>query len=167
MFSLAGFICIILYFPTYLWEICRLSFVEVCANFIGCRVVLGVYIGAEHLVFSVGLFVQVESCFSVLFVMGYLTLLITDVGYYGLRKLLDVLSCIMLRLRNRMMDRWLLNGDTVATPRIVVGAEGDTGVLPRSGAGSGVVVGGRSTTCVHCLVDVESQVYGESSLVAD
>ena len=140
---------------------------EVCANFIGCRVVLGVYIGAEHLVFSVGLFVQVGSCFSVLFVMGYLTLLVTDVGYHGLRKLLDVLSCIVLRLGNRMVDRWLLNGDTVATPRIVVGADGDTGVLPRSGAGSGVVVGGRSTACVHCLVDVESQVYGESSLVAD
>ena len=145
----------------------NLHVLEVCANFIGCRVVLGVYIGAEHLVFAVGLFVQVESCFSVLFVMGYLTLLVTDVGYYGLRKMLDVLSCIMLRLGNRMVDRWLLDGDTVATPRIVVGAEGDTGVLPRSGTGSGVVVGGRSTACVHCLVDVESQVYGESSLVAD
>ena len=97
--------------------------------------------------------------------MGYLTLLVTDVGYYGLRKMLDVLSSIVLRLGLRVVDR-LIDGDTIVTPRIVVAAEGDTG-LPRSGAGSGVVVGGRSTACVHCLVDVESQVYSESCLVTD
>ena len=96
-----------------------------------------------------------------LFVMGYLTLLVTDVGYYGLRKMLDVLSSIMLRLGHRVVDRWL--GDTIVAPRSVVAAGGDTG----SGAGSGAVVGGRSTACVHCLVDVESQVDGESSLVID
>ena len=101
-----------------------------------------------------------------LFVMGFLILFVTDVGYYGLRKMLDVLSSVMLRLGHRVVDRWLIDGDTVVTPKIVVAAEGDTG-LPRSGAGSGVVVGGRSTACVHCLVDVESQVYSESSLVAD
>ena len=99
--------------------------------------------------------------------MGYLTLLVTDVGYYGLRKMLDVLSSIVLRLGHRVVDRWLTDGDTTATPRTAAAAEGDTGILTRSGAGSGVMVGGRSTTCVHCLVDVESQVYGENSLVAD
>ena len=128
---------------------------------------LEVYIGAEHLVSAVGSSIQIERRFLVLFVMGYLILFVTDVACYGLRKMLDVLSSVMLRLGNRMVDRWLLNGDTVATPRIVVGAEGDTGVLPRSGAGSEVVAGGRSTACVHCLVDVESQVYSESSLVTD
>ena len=102
-----------------------------------------------------------------LFVMGYLTLLVTDVGYYGLQKLLDVLSSIVLRLGHRVVDIWLTDGDTTATPRTAAAAEGDTGILPRSGAGSGAVVGGRSTACVHCLVDVESQVYSESSLVAD
>ena len=91
---------------------------------------LDVYIGAEHLVFAVGLFVQVESCFLILFVMGYLTLLMTDVGFYGLKKMLDVLSSIVLRLGNRMVDRWLLDGDTVATPRIVVCAEGDSASYP-------------------------------------
>ena len=91
-----------------------------------------------------------------LFVMGYLTLLVTDVGYYGLRKMLDVLSSIVLRMGFRMVDRWWTDGDT-ATPRTAAAA----------GAGSGVMVGGRSTTCVHCLVDVESQVYSESSLVTD
>ena len=98
-----------------------------------------------------------------LFVMGFLTLLVTDVSYYGLRKMLDVLSSIMLRLGHRVVDRWLIDGDTIMIPRSVVAAGGDTG----SGAGSGAVVGGRSTACVHCLVDVESQVYSESSLVAD
>ena len=82
---------------------------------------LDVYIGAEHLVFAVGLFVQVESCFSVLFVMGYLTLLVTDVGYYGLKKLLDVLSSIMLRLGNCMVDRWLLDGDTDGDTIVIKG----------------------------------------------
>ena len=123
--------------------------------------------GAEHLVSAVGFLSRFKVGFSVLFVMGSLSLLVTDVGYYGLRKMLDVLSSIMLRLGHRVVDRWLIDGDTIVTPRIVVAAEGDTGVLPRSGAGSGVVVGGRSATCVHCLVDVESQVYSESSLVAD
>ena len=103
--------------------------------------------------------------FSVLFVMGYLTLLMTDVGYYGLRKMLDVLSSIVLRLGLRVVDR-LIDGEAAFTPRSVGAAGGDTG-LPRSGAGSGVVVGGRSAACVHCLVDVESQVYSESSLVTD
>ena len=99
--------------------------------------------------------------------MGYLTLLVTDVGYYGLRKMLDVLSSIVLRLGHRVVDRWLIDGDTIVTPRSVVAVGGDTGVLPRSGAGSGAVVGGQRTACVHCLVDVESQVYNESSLVTD
>ena len=100
-----------------------------------------------------------------LFVMGFLTLLVTDVGYYGLRKMLDVLSSVILRLGHRVVDRWL--GDTIVAPRSVVAAGGDTGVLPRSGRFNGAVVGERSTTCVRCLVDVESQVYSESSLVTD
>ena len=127
---------------------------------------LDIYIGAEHLISAVRFLFRFKVGFSVLFVMGYLSLLVTDVGYYGLRKMLDVLSSIMLKLGLRVVDR-LIDGDTIVTPRIVVAAEGDTGALPRSGAGSGVVVGGRSTACVHCLVDVESQVYSESSLVAD
>ena len=96
--------------------------------------------------------------------MGFLIIFVTDVAYYGLRKMLDVLSSVMLRLGHRVVDRWL--GDTIVAPRSVVAAGGDTGVLPRSGRFNGAVVGGRSTACVHCLVDVESQVYSESSLVA-
>ena len=92
--------------------------------------------------------------------MGYLSLL----GSYGLRKLLDVVSSIMLKLGLRVVDR-LMDGDAIFTPRSVGATGGDTS-LPRSGVGSGVMVGGQMTTCSHCLVDVESQVYGESSLVA-
>ena len=125
---------------------------------------LDIYIGAEHLVSAVGFLSRFKVGFSVLFVMGYLFLLVTDVGYYGLRKMLDVLSSIMLKLGLRVVDR-LIDGDTTFTPRGVGAAGGDTG-LPRSGVGSGVVVGGQITTCVHCLVDVESQVYSGNSLVA-
>ena len=94
--------------------------------------------------------------------MGFLVLFVTDVAYYGLRKMLDVLSSVVLRLGHRVVDRWL--GDVA--PRSVVAAA-DTGVLPRSGRFNGAVVGERSTTCVRCLVDVESQVYSESSLVTN
>ena len=100
-----------------------------------------------------------------LFVMGFFSVFVTDVAYYGLRRMLDVLSSVILRLGHRVLDRWL--GDTIVAPRSVVAAGGDTGVLPRSGRFNGAVVGGRSTACVHCLVDVESQVYSESSLVTD
>ena len=95
-----------------------------------------------------------------LFVMGYLILFATNVVSYGLRKMLDVLSSVTIRLGHRVVDRWL-------APRSVVAAASDTGELPRSGRLNGAVVGGRSTACVHCLVDVESQVYSESSLVTD
>ena len=100
-----------------------------------------------------------------LLVMGFLFLFVTDVAYYGLRKMLDVLSSVMLRLGHRVVDRWL--GDTIVAPRSVVAAGGDTGVIPRSGRFTGAVVGVRGTACVHCLVDVESQIYSESSLVTD
>ena len=69
-----------------------------------------------------------ESGFLVLLVMGFLFLFVTDVAYYGLRKMLDVLSSVMLRLGHRVVDRWL--GDTIVAPRSVVAAGGDTGVLP-------------------------------------
>ena len=120
--------------------------------------------GAEHLVSAVGFLSRFKVGFSVLFVMGYLSLL----DYYGLRKMLDVVSSIVLKLRLRVVDR-LMDGDTTFTPRSVGAAGGDTS-LPRSGVRSGVVVGGQLAACVHCLVDVESQdesqVYSESSLVA-
>ena len=100
-----------------------------------------------------------------LFVMGFLFLFVTDVTYYGLRKMLDVLSSVMMRLGHRVADRWL--GDIVVAPRSVVASGGDAGVLPRSGRCNGAVVGGRGSACVHCLVDIEPQVYSESSLVTD
>ena len=91
--------------------------------------------------------------------MGYLSLL----GYYGLRKLLDVVSSIMLKLGLRVVDR-LMDGDTTSAPR------GGNTSLPGSGVGSGVIVGGQMSGCDHCLVVVESQdespVSGKSSLVA-
>ena len=121
---------------------------------------LDIYIGAEHLVSAVGFLSRFKVGFSVLFVMGYLSLL----GYYGLRKVLDVVSNIVLKLGLRVVDR-LVDGDAIFTPRSV-GTTGGDASLPRSGVGSGVMVGGQMTTCSHCLVDVESQVYGESSLVA-
>ena len=71
-----------------------------------------------------------ESGFSVLFVMGFLFLFVTDVAYYGLRKMLDVLSSVMMRLGHRVVDRWL--GDIIVAPRSVVAAGGDTEVIPRS-----------------------------------
>ena len=119
-----------------------------------------IYIGAEHLFSAVGFLSRFKVGFSVLFVMGYLSLL----GYYGLRKVLDVVSNIVLKLGLRVVDR-LVDGDAIFTPR-GVGTTGGDASLPRSGVGSGVMVGGQMTTCSHCLVDVESQVYGESSLVA-
>ena len=104
-----------------------------------------------------------ESSFSVLLVMGFFSVFVTDVAYYGLQRMLDVLSSVILRLSHHVLGRWL--GDTTVAPRSVVAAGGDTGVLPRSGRFNGAVVGGRGTACVHCLVDVESQVDGEGSLV--
>ena len=90
--------------------------------------------------------------------MGYLSLL----GYYGLRKLLDVVSSIMLKLGLRVVDR-LMDGDTTFTPR-----GGDTS-LPGSGVGSGVVAGRQMSGCGHCVIVVEfqdaSQFSGEVSLV--
>ena len=128
---------------------------------------LGVYIGTGHLVSAVGLFVRVREQFlrAVLFVMGFFGIFMANISYYGLQRMLDVLSSVILRLSHHVLGQWL--GDTTVAPRSVVAAGGDTGVLPRSGWFNGAVVGGRSTACVHCLVDVESQVYSESSLVAD
>ena len=100
-----------------------------------------------------------------LFVMGFFSVFVTDVAYYGLQRMLDVLSSVILRLSHRVMDRWL--GDTTVVPGSVVAAGGDTGVIPRSGRFTGAVVGVHGTACVHCLVDIESQVDGESSLVVD
>ena len=64
-----------------------------------------------------------ESGFSVLFVMGFLILFVTDVAYYGLRKMLDVLSSVILRLSHHVLGRWL--GDTT------VGVSLLPGVIPR------------------------------------
>ena len=100
-----------------------------------------------------------------LFIMGFFSVFVTDVAYYGLQRMLDVLSSVILRLSHHVLSRWL--GDTTVAPRSVVAAGGDTGVLPRSGQFNGAVVGRRSTACVHCLVDVESQAYSEGSLVTD
>ena len=82
--------------------------------------------------------------------------------------MLDVLSSVFLRLSHHVIGRWL--GDTVVGPRSVVSTGGDTEVIPRvvqSGRCAGAVVGVRGAACIHCLVDIESQVDGESSLVID
>ena len=100
-----------------------------------------------------------------LFVMGFFGIFMANVAYYGLQRMLDVLSSVILRLSHHVLSRWL--GDTTVAPRSVVAAGGDTGVIPRSGRFTGAVVGVRGTACVHCLVDIESQVDGESSLVID
>ena len=50
----------------------------------------------------------------------------------------------------------------------MVAAGGDTNVIPQSvqsGWFTGAVDGVRGAACVHCLVDIESQVDGEGSLV--
>ena len=104
---------------------------------------------------------------SVLFIMSYLS----HLGYYGLRRLLDIVSSIMLKVGLRVVDK-LMDRDTTSAPR-----GGDTS-LPGSGVGSGAMVGvgsgamvgGQMSGCDHCLVVVESQdespVSSESSLVA-
>ena len=131
---------------------------------------LGVYIGTGHLVSAVGLFVRVREQFlrAFLFVMGFFGVFVVNIAYYGLQRMLDVLSSVILRLSHHVLGRWL--GDTTVAPRNVVSAGGDTEVIPRSVRSdrfTGAVDGVRGAACVHCLVDVESQVDGEGSLVVD
>ena len=99
----------------------------------------------------------------------------SQLGYYGLRRLVDILSSLVLRVGIRAVDRLMDRGGSSAR------GGGDT-VLPGSGvgsgvgsgavvgAGSGVVVGGRMSGCNHCLVEIEphdeSPVFGESSLIS-
>ena len=129
---------------------------------------LGVYIGAGHLVPAVGLFVLVRELFlgAFLIVMGSPGVFLTNVAYYGMQRMLDVLSSVLLRLSHRMLGRWL--GDTTIALRSVFAAGGDTEVIPRSvqsGRFPRAVDGVHGAVCVHCLVDIESQVDGEGSLV--
>ena len=80
--------------------------------------------------------------------------------------MLDVLSSVFLRLSHHVIGRWL--GDTEVTPRSALSTGGDTKVIPRivrSGRFAGAVVGVRGAACVHCQVDLESQVDDEDSLV--
>ena len=131
---------------------------------------LGVYIGAGHLVSAVGLFVLVREQFlgAFLVVMGFFGVFMTNVAYYGMQRMLDVLSSVLLRLSHRMLGRWL--GDTTVASRSVFAAGGDTEVIPRSvqsGWCTGAVDGVCGTACVHCLVDIESQDGGESSVAVD
>ena len=129
---------------------------------------LGVYIGAGHLVSAVGLFVLVREQFlgAFLVVMGFFGVFMTNVAYYGMQRMLDVLSSVLLRLSHRMLGRWL--GDTTVVARSAAG--GDTEVIPRSvqsGWCTESVDGVHGTACVHCLVDIESQGGGEGSVVVD
>ena len=131
---------------------------------------LGVYIGAGHLVSAVGLFVLVREQFlgAFLVVMGFFGVFMTNVAYYGMQRMLDVLSSVLLRLSHRMLGRWL--GDTTVVSRSTFAAGGDTEVIPRSvqsGWCTEAVDGVRGTACVHCLVDIESQDGGEGSVVVD
>ena len=66
---------------------------------------LGVYIGAGHLVPAVGLFVLVRELFlsAFLIVMGSPGVFLTNVAYYGMQQMLDVLSSVLLRLSHRML----------------------------------------------------------------
>ena len=82
--------------------------------------------------------------------------------------MLDVLSSVILRLSHHVLGRWL--GDSTVVPRNVVSVGGDTEVIPRSvqsGRFPGAVDGVHGAVSVHCLVDIESQVDGEGSLVVD
>ena len=51
-----------------------------------------------------------------------------NVAYYGLQRMLDVLSSVILRLSHHVLGRWL--GDTTVALRNVVSAGGDTEVIP-------------------------------------
>ena len=98
--------------------------------------------------------------------MGFFGIFVANVANYGSQRMLDVLSSVILRLSHHVLGRWL--GDTAVVPRSVVSTGGDTEVIPRivwSGRFAGAVVGVCGAACVHCLVDLESQVDGEDSLV--
>ena len=94
--------------------------------------------------------------------MGFLGIFMANIANYGSQWMLDVLSSVILRLSHHVLGRWL--GGTTVVPRSVVATRGDTEVIPRF-VRSGAVDGVRGAACVHCLVDLESQVDGEGSLV--
>ena len=93
----------------------------------------------------------------IIFVMGLVSVVVTNIATYGAQRVLDVISSICLRLCHRYVGRLL--GDTDG-----VGRRGRS-VQPVGGqvAGTGV----RGVAEARGLVDIEAQVHvGDSCVVA-